>query len=69
MRALLNNEWTIFGFALFASILTAILTFAGANAVVIFLVGAIALATLASVVGHATEQLGSYMGPGATGTG
>jgi Ca2+:H+ antiporter len=67
MRALLKNEWTIFGFALFASILTAILTFAGANAVVIFFVGAIALATLASVVGHATEQLGSYMGPGATG--
>ena len=34
---------------------------------VIFLVSAVALATLASVVGQATEQLGNYMGPGATG--
>ena len=67
MRALLKNEWTIFGIALIASILAAILTFAAANAVVIFLVSAVALATLASVVGQATEQLGNYMGPGATG--
>ena len=67
MRALLNNEWTIFGIALIASVLTAILTFAAANAVLVFLVSAVALATLASVVGQATEQLGNYMGPGATG--
>jgi Ca2+:H+ antiporter len=67
VRALLKNEWTIFGFALAASILSAILTFTAANAVVIFLVSAVALATLASVVGQATEQLGNYMGPGATG--
>lgn len=67
MRTLLKNEWTIFGFALAISVLTAILTFAAANAVLIFLVSAVALATLASVVGQATEQLGSYMGPGATG--
>jgi len=67
MRALLKNEWTIFGVALVASILAAILTFTGANEVGIFFVCAIALATLASVVGHSTEQLGNYMGPGATG--
>lgn len=67
MRALFKNEWTIFGFALAASILTAILTFAVANAVLVFLISAIALATLATVVGQATEQLGNYMGPGATG--
>ena len=67
MRALLKNEWTIFSIALLFSILAAILTFTGANPVVIFLVSAIALATLASVVGQATEQLGNYMGPGATG--
>jgi Ca2+:H+ antiporter len=67
MRALLKNEWTIFGFALLASVLAAILTFAAANAVLIFLISALALATLASVVGQATEQLGNYMGPGATG--
>jgi Ca2+:H+ antiporter len=31
------------------------------------LISAIALATLATVVGHATEQLGNYLGPGPTG--
>jgi len=67
VRDLLKSEWTIFVVALVASLATAVLTFASANAVVIFLVGAIALATLASVVGQATEQLGNYMGPGATG--
>jgi len=67
VRALFKNEWTIFGFALAASILTAILTFAVGNAVLVFLISAIALATLATVVGQATEQLGNYMGPGATG--
>jgi Ca2+:H+ antiporter len=39
----------------------------GSAAVVAFVVAAIALATLASVVGAATEQLGERMGPGATG--
>ncbi|HLO34190.1 MAG TPA: calcium/proton exchanger [Anaerolineales bacterium] len=67
MRALLKNEWTIFVVALAASLLTAVLTFANANAGLIFLISAIALAILAAVVGQATEQLGNYMGPGATG--
>jgi len=67
VRSLLKSEWTIFGVALAASLLTAILTFASDNVVLVFLVSAVALATLASVVGHATEQLGNYLGPGATG--
>ena len=67
MRALLKSEWTIFVVALLAGILTGVLTFAGANSVLIFLISAIALATLASVVGQATEQLGNYLGPGPTG--
>ena len=67
MRALLKSEWTIFVIALLAGILTGVLTFAGANSVLIFLISAIALATLASVVGQATEQLGNYLGPGPTG--
>jgi Ca2+:H+ antiporter len=67
VRALLKNEWFVFGFALAVSLLTAILTFISANPILVFLVGAVALATLASVVGGATEQLGNYMGPGATG--
>ena len=67
MSGLLKSQWTIFVVALLASILTAVLTFAGANSVLIFLISAIALATLASVVGQATEQLGNYLGPGPTG--
>jgi len=67
VRALLKNEWNIFGIALAASFLTAILTFTTTNVVEVFLVSAVALATLATVVGQATEQLGNYLGPGATG--
>jgi len=39
----------------------------GGGAILPFVVSAIALATLASVVGAATEHLGERMGPGATG--
>ncbi|MGE5642985.1 MAG: calcium/proton exchanger [Byssovorax cruenta] len=67
MSNLLKSEWTIFVAAILASILTAVLTFAHANSVLIFLISAVALATLATVVGHATEQLGNYLGPGPTG--
>jgi Ca2+:H+ antiporter len=67
IRNLLKNEWTTFFVALVASVFTAVLIFAHANAVLTFIVSAVALATLASVVGEATEQLGNYMGPGATG--
>ena len=67
MTGLLKSEWTISVIALIASILTAVLTFAGVNSVLIFLISVIALATLASVVGQATEQLGNYLGPGPTG--
>ena len=67
MSSLLKNEWTIFVAALIASIATAVMTFIHANAVLIFLVSAVGLATLATVVGHATEQLGNYLGPGPTG--
>jgi Ca2+:H+ antiporter len=67
MSGLLRNEWTVFVAALIASILTGILTFASANSVFVFVISAIALATLASLVGQATEQLGNYLGPGATG--
>jgi Ca2+:H+ antiporter len=67
MRNLLKNDWTMFVVALVTAVLTAILTYAGANAVLTFLVSAVALAILAVVVGEATEQLGNYMGPGVTG--
>lgn len=67
MQKLLKNEWTTFGGAILASILTGILTSTHANPVLTFIVSAVALASLATSVGHATEQLGNYMGPGATG--
>jgi len=67
MNNLFKNDWTMFVVSIIASVLTAILTLTGANAVLTFLVSAVALAILAMVVGEATEQLGNYMGPGATG--
>jgi Ca2+:H+ antiporter len=50
-----------------ATVVSGILHYAGANAVLGFSVTAIALALLAMIVGDATEQLGSRLGPGATG--
>lgn len=67
MEKLLKNAWTTFAGAMFASILTWILISTHANSVLTFFISAVALATLAIVVGHATEQLGNYLGPGATG--
>jgi len=67
MQKLLRSEWNTFGIAMLASIMTGILISTHANAVLTFIISAVALATLATVVGHATEQLGNYMGPGATG--
>ncbi|MGE5462086.1 MAG: calcium/proton exchanger [Syntrophothermus sp.] len=65
--SVLKNEWTIFIVALVASILTAVLTFTGVNPAFVFIISAVALASLATVVGHSTEQLGHYLGPGPTG--
>ena len=67
MRALLQNDWTSFVAALIAAILTAIFRFAHLNSTLTFLFSAISLAVLALVVGQATEQLGNFLGPGATG--
>lgn len=53
------------GFA--AAIAAGALHYAHANVVLAFGVTALALAVLAMIVGDATEQLGSRLGPGATG--
>ena len=50
-----------------ATIAAGVLHYAHANAVLAFVVTAGALALLAMIVGDATEQLGSRLGPGATG--
>ncbi len=67
MRAVLQNDWTSFAAALTAATLTAIFRFTHLNSTLTFLFSAISLAVLALVVGHATEQLGNFLGPGATG--
>jgi calcium/proton exchanger (cax) len=50
-----------------AAVIAGTLHYAGANAVLTFTVTGVALALLAMIVGDATEQLGSRLGPGATG--
>ncbi|MGE5334733.1 MAG: calcium/proton exchanger [Nitrososphaerota archaeon] len=65
--ALSRRQIITIGAAVVASALAGILTFAGAGAVLTFVVAGVALALLAALVGDATEQLGTRLGPGATG--
>src|SRR5947208_14295041 len=62
-----KKEKTIIAACLIVTALSGFLHYTHANAVVAFAVTAAALALLAMIVGDATEQLGSRMGPGATG--
>jgi Ca2+:H+ antiporter len=62
-----KKEKIIIGLCVIVTIIAGALHFAEANAVLRFSVAAAALALLAMIVGDATEQLGSRLGPGATG--
>jgi Ca2+:H+ antiporter len=62
-----RNEKIIIGLCALAVTITAALHFLEANAIATFSVAAVALALLAMIVGDGTEQLGSRLGPGATG--
>lgn len=62
-----KKEKIIIGLCAIATIAAGTLHYTHANAVLAFTVTAVALALLAMIVGDATEQLGSRMGPGATG--
>jgi Ca2+:H+ antiporter len=62
-----RKEKILIGICLIAVVAAGALHYAGGNAVVAFIVTAGALALLAMIVGDATEQLGSRLGPGATG--
>ena len=62
-----RKEKLIVALCVIFTVASGVLHFAGANAVLAFGVTAAALALLAVIVGDATEQLGSRMGPGATG--
>jgi Ca2+:H+ antiporter len=67
MSALSRGERITLGLAVVLAILAGVLAGAEANAILRFITAAAALSLLATVVGHATDQLGSRMGPGATG--
>jgi Ca2+:H+ antiporter len=62
-----RRERVSLGIALGATVLGAILHFAEANAILVFVATGAALAVLAVLVGDATDQLGTRLGPGATG--
>ena len=62
-----KKEKVIIVLCVVATIAACALHYAHANAVLGFAVTAAALALLAMIVGDATEQLGSRLGPGATG--
>src|SRR5437763_15756091 len=68
VRGLMSrNEWLITGAAVVLSIVAGLLTAIHAHAVLTFVVSGAALALLAALVGMGTEQIGSRLGPGATG--
>jgi Ca2+:H+ antiporter len=68
MNVIARNERIILGAALAATIASAVLHFSRlGGAVIPFLVAAAGLASLAAVVGEATDHLGDRLGPGATG--
>lgn len=62
-----KKEKVAVGLAILATAMAGAMHFAHLNVVVTFAVTAAALALLAMIVGDATEQLGSRLGPGATG--
>ncbi|MDZ5451708.1 sodium:proton exchanger [Labrys sp. ZIDIC5] len=50
-----------------ASAATGIANYTGASHILVFVIGAVALAGLASLIGEATDHLGRYLSPAATG--
>lgn len=62
-----RSELITIGGSLMLTVLAGLLTVLSANAVLIFIVAGGALALLAALVGQATDQVGSRLGPGATG--
>ncbi|MEQ1605777.1 MAG: calcium/proton exchanger [Pyrinomonadaceae bacterium] len=62
-----KKEKIIIGLCIAATIAAGAAHYAHINPILAFVVSAVALALLAMIVGDATEQLGSRLGPGATG--
>src|SRR6266478_5742643 len=62
-----RTQWLAIAGSLVLSLLAGLLTLLHANAVLTFVVSGVALAVLAALVGQATDQLSTRLGPGATG--
>lgn len=62
-----GRDRIMFSITLIAAIATGVLHYTHANAILAFVVSALALATLASLVGRSVEALGDRLGPNATG--
>jgi Ca2+:H+ antiporter len=62
-----RRDFVTIAIALLASAATGLATYAGLNHVLAFVLGAVALAGLASLIGDATDHLGRYLSPAATG--
>src|SRR5436190_24267297 len=62
-----RNEWLITGGSVALSVVAGLLTAIHANAVLTIVVSGVSLALLADLVGMGTAQIGSHLGPGATG--
>jgi Ca2+:H+ antiporter len=67
IRLLGRRTVAIIVIAIAATVLTLTLKTAGASSVAVFVVSAVALASLATVVGSGTDQIGLRLGPGMTG--
>jgi Ca2+:H+ antiporter len=67
MKSLNRTERIILGVSVLATVAAGLARYAGAAAVLAFVLAAVALAGLASVVSFATEQVGERFGPAVTG--
>ncbi len=67
MKSLNRTERIILGVGVLATVGAAVARYGGAPAVLAFVLAAVALAALASVVSFATEQVGERFGPAVTG--
>jgi Ca2+:H+ antiporter len=62
-----KKEKLILGIAALFTIFSGLLKYSEANTLVVFIFSTITLALVAKIVGDATEQIGSKLGPGSTG--
>ena len=67
MGSLNRTERIVLGVSVLATIAAGVCRYSGASAVLAFVLAAVALAGLASVVSFATEQVGERFGPAVTG--